>query len=68
MDEIFNDGLQKMIDNYKKLAEAENDKKTKHMWLASYIALIGMQKYFLNYAALCETRISYLSKEETFSK
>ena len=68
MDEIFDDGLQKMIDKFKKLADAENDKKTKHLWLGAYIALVGFQKYFLNYAELCDKRKSYLSKEETFSR
>lgn len=38
------------------------------LFYGSYISLLGLQKYFLNYADLCDKRIERLSEYEDYSK
>ena len=62
LDEIFEKGLQKMVDKFKALTAQEKEGKTRRLFFGAYLALTGLQKYFENYADLCHRRIQKLSK------
>lgn len=67
LDEIFTDGLQAMIDKFRALGASKTG-KVQHLFYGSYISLCGLQKYFLNYADLCDRRIEACSQYEEYSK
>lgn len=50
MEEIMQDGLEKMIKKFKAAANHQTDPKKIELFVATVFALLGLQQYFINYA------------------
>jgi hypothetical protein len=55
-------GLDKLIEEFQTKADSfkNTNKKKYHLFLASVFALLGMQKYFINYSDLAQLHLNEL--------